>query len=71
METKLIALILTKVYLTESHCGILSKQEVFGLKSKRIFRDGISDYLLAYIATDTSRPTLRKQKAEWKDKISG
>lgn len=51
MESKLIAVILTKVYMTDSHYGMLSKQEVFGLKSKRIFRDGISGYTLAYIAT--------------------
>lgn len=51
MESKLIAVILTKVYMTDSHCGMLSKQEVFGLKSKRMFRDGISDYMLAYIVT--------------------
>lgn len=49
MESKLIAVILTKVYMTDSHCGMLAKQEVFGLKSKRMFRDGNSDYMLAYI----------------------
>lgn len=42
MESKLIAVILTKVYMTNSHCGMLAKQEVFGLKSKRMFRDGNS-----------------------------
>ena len=55
METKLIALILTKVYLTESHCGILSKQEVFGLQSKRIFRDGTSDYHNRYKQTNSEK----------------
>ena len=33
-ETKLIALILTKVYMTDVHCNILPKQEVYGFNLK-------------------------------------
>ena len=69
MESKLVAFILTKVYMTDSHCSILSKQEVFGFGSKGIFSDDISDFMLAYIAilclfkeTDPEEKTKGREK---------
>lgn len=34
MESKLVALVITNVYMTNSHCNTLSKQEVFGFNLK-------------------------------------
>lgn len=51
MDHKLVILLFTKVYMTDSHCNKLSKQEVSGFRSKRIFGDDISIYILVYIST--------------------
>lgn len=69
MESKLVALILTKVYMTDSHYNMLSKEEMFCFGSKRLFSHAISLYMLVYISilclfkdTDPEEKTKGREK---------